>query len=152
MRENSRVSLLVAANEHKFPHPSRGLRKKKHSKPSRDTAELQAAISYARRNKILRKLGYLSYDEYLRSYTWSYIRGIVLQKNPTCEFCGNPATQVHHSRYTRGNLSGKSLKRLHSVCSSCHRLGEFTCAGQKLSPTDATRRMRAIRKLLAASR
>lgn len=148
MRESSRVSLQVEANEFRFSRPARGLRKKRNSQPSREISELHAAIAYSRRNKLVRKLGYLSYQDYLTSHLWRGIRRAVLSANPSCEFCGNPATQVHHSRYTLRNLRGTSLKRLHSVCASCHRLGEFTCAGQKLSPTDATRRMRCIRKLL----
>ena len=105
----------------------------------------RAMKQYAKRDAALRRMGFASYHDYLDSVTWARIRREVLDRHPRCEFCGGVAEEVHHSRYTVRNLTGRSLKKLHAVCRLCHREGEFTDSGQKLSPSAATRRMRAIR-------
>lgn len=40
--------------------------------------------------------------------------------------CNRVATAIHHSRYHKNDLIGRTTKFLHPVCASCHRDFEFT--------------------------
>ncbi|TBV26621.1 hypothetical protein DMZ43_06040 [Meridianimaribacter sp. CL38] len=42
---------------------------------------------------------------YLKSDAWQRKRYVVLKRdNWKCVYCGNPATQVHHTRYAKYNI------------------------------------------------
>jgi hypothetical protein len=70
---------------------------------------------------ILRQLGFTTYQDYLRSQLWMSIRRRVLAfYDGRCKDCGGKATQIHHYRYNRDNLSGKSLHGLYALCRPCH--------------------------------
>lgn len=87
---------------------------------------------YGLRNKLLRELGYASYQDYLQSERWKKIRARALQKNKgRCVHCGKPATQVHHSKYDRKGLMGNSLKHLWPVCGDDHAAAERKPDGSK---------------------
>lgn len=100
--------------------------------------------AYAKRNSIVRQLGYQDYGEYLRSHRWRKIRKKVFAKSAVCVGCYGEASQVHHAEYTWGNLSGRSLEGLLPVCGVCHDYCEFDKDGKKVSPEEATRRLHAI--------
>lgn len=121
---------------------SEGFNRKRGQKASRAIATSRRAEQYGKRNAILRKLGYQTYQSYLDSRLWYQIRSLFLLTEEFCEKCGAPATQVHHGRYTRRNLDGSSFNGLHALCAYCHLSCEFASDGFKLSPTDATRRLR----------
>ena len=54
---------------------------------------------------------------------WKALRDGKLEKQPTCEKCGAPATEVHHIVPHRGNLElFLDWDNLMSLCSKCHRL------------------------------
>lgn len=74
---------------------------------------------------VLKSLGFESYKDYLASPLWRSIRAKKLRISGKCYFCRSRASQVHHVHYTRRNLSGKSLKGLHSLCGHCHHEIEF---------------------------
>lgn len=58
---------------------------------------------------------------YLKSDAWQRKRYVVLKRdNWKCVYCGNPATQVHHTRYAKYNIGKEPIKWLESVCKSCH--------------------------------
>lgn len=83
-------------------------------------------VDYQQRNRILKEMGFESYDEYLRSELWNSIRfRLIRSKGFTCECCGKRASQVHHSMYRKENLTGQSLRGMKAVCRDCHRLIEF---------------------------
>lgn len=77
------------------------------------------------RSEILISLGFASYAEYLKSETWQRVRRVVFEmKGRRCCCCGKAANQIHHSSYTRRNLTGDSVNSIDltmfPVCSECH--------------------------------
>ena len=59
------------------------------------------------------------------SETWRKCRLAYLQKEPLCERCGNPATQVHHkARLTPDNIRDPAIAlnfdNLEALCDRCH--------------------------------
>jgi hypothetical protein len=62
-------------------------------------------------------------EEYLQSDDWKRKRHVVLKRdNWTCVQCGQPATEVHHTRYARHNIGKEPIEWLISVCKHCHGL------------------------------
>ncbi|WP_299336649.1 hypothetical protein [uncultured Psychroserpens sp.] len=58
---------------------------------------------------------------YLKSDAWKRKRYVVLKRdNWRCTYCGNKATQVHHTRYAKYNIGKEPIKWLESVCYKCH--------------------------------
>ena len=98
---------------------------------------------YAQRTKSLRKLGFTSYDDYLKSSLWQVIRRKILLPGTRCIACGKAATQVHHSRYAPQDLDGSQRTHLHPVCQGCHVQAEFTQEGWKNTPRQATEKLAA---------
>lgn len=81
--------------------------------------------SIKHRNEILTSAGYPSYREYLKSELWEKIRqACFLLKGKKCLSCGAPATEIHHSTYTKKNLLEVNLisieMTLFPVCHKCH--------------------------------
>lgn len=76
---------------------------------------------YEERNRILRRLGYATYNGYTRSKLWAAIRQKVFAVSRKCACCYGKATQIHHNVYTEANLSGESIVGLHPVCAKCHK-------------------------------
>ena len=99
---------------------------------------------YVKRNVLLAALGFKYYRLYLTSPLWQSIRSKKLAKNPDCFGCGRVATQVHHGKYTKENLSGLDDKYLFSVCKSCHFKSEFTVRGDKRGVKKATKTLTEI--------
>jgi len=61
------------------------------------------------------------YNKYLLSEDWKRKRYLVLKRdNWRCVYCGQPATQVHHKKYSKRNLGKEPLIWLVSVCKPCH--------------------------------
>ena len=62
------------------------------------------------------------YNEvYLKSDEWKRKRYVVLKRdNWRCVYCGDRATQVHHTRYAKYNIGKEPIEWLVSVCKSCH--------------------------------
>lgn len=79
---------------------------------------------YRKRERNLKKLGFESYKEYLKSDLWKSIRCLILfERNYTCHFCKGKATEVHHLRYTINTLSmvNKHFRGgLTATCRNCH--------------------------------
>lgn len=97
---------------------------------------------YLDRWKIVRSLGFVDYRDYLQSEMWAKIRARVLKKaGRKCSMCDNRANQVHHIKYTRENMSGKSLSHLIASCEECHELihlddGSFVAQKESKSRVD----------------
>ena len=90
---------------------------------------------YAKRNRILKEMGYESYPAYLASPLWARIRVDVLNLcRSRCEMCGERANQVHHNRYSEANLKGESIDGMIGTCGKCHKGVEFHRDGSKASP------------------
>jgi len=98
--------------------------------------------AYAVRDRVLfDALGY-SYQEYLESDLWKFIRAAVLgQANGICKGCGAEATEVHHLKYNKAVLLGKNffkkppkpIEALVALCRGCHERIEFCQDGKKTS-------------------
>ena len=89
-------------------------------------------VRYRIRDATLKKMGYSSYKNYLESPLWRSIRGRVLARDgDKCRICGSEADHVHHQRYNRAILSGRDIRELLSLCSSCHKGFEFDDNGKK---------------------
>lgn len=81
---------------------------------------------YWKRDKIVAKIGFASYRDYLRSELWTGIRDRVLSQAKKCRCCKESAPQcVHHHTYTKQNLSGRTLANLVALCNECHRAIEY---------------------------
>ncbi len=85
---------------------------------------------YGTRDKVLLKMGFASYADYLISDLWSGLRGQVLLEYPNCRTCGKIATVVHHTSYHKKFLQ-KGGVALVSICRTCHQLIEFREDGTK---------------------
>jgi 5-methylcytosine-specific restriction endonuclease McrA len=60
-------------------------------------------------------------NDYLKSDAWKRKRYVVLKRdNWRCVYCGDQATQVHHTRYAKYNIGKEPIEWLVSVCKSCH--------------------------------
>lgn len=103
-------------------------------KPPQNLSPLEEADYYAGRDSILKKMGYSSYKEYLKSDLWKDIRARCMRINHgACSVCSNMATNIHHNRYTLETLDGVSLKELFPLCRPCHEKIEFKDDGTKRS-------------------
>lgn len=93
---------------------------------------------YRMRDREVRLLGFDGYLQYLQSELWKTIRARVLARDKgVCLLCGEPATEVHHVRYTRETLRGDDDTRLASLCRSCHYTVEYTAGNVKRSVPEA---------------
>lgn len=89
-------------------------------------------IPYDKRDAILKRLGFLSYRDYLNSKDWKAIRIAVLATTDACEICRcAKASQVHHLAYNRAALTGRDRTKLVALCGECHRRVEFRQDGGK---------------------
>lgn len=58
---------------------------------------------------------------YLKSDEWRRKRELVLNRdNWECVHCGAPATQVHHTKYSKRRIGNEPIEWLESVCRECH--------------------------------
>jgi hypothetical protein len=117
--------------------PPRAKRKKVKDRDEVDWVMRQ----YGQRNRLLRELGIgPTYADYLASGLWSGIRRRVMGRDQgKCQICGEKATAVHHQRYRKDNLTGRSLAHMFAICEECHKLIEFDADGKKQSPMAASR-------------
>ncbi len=103
---------------------------------------------YHIRNRILLRMGYRTYKDYLKSPLWSSIRLRVLNRDGRkCKLCGCRANLVHHQRYSPGTLKGDSIKDLLSLCQPCHKEHEFDESGRKV---DALQVRHSVNRAFAA--
>lgn len=97
-----------------------------------------ARFNYRDRNRLLKRLGFLTYRAYLNSAMWRGIRGEVLAKTSRCYCCNRKATEVHHREYTFETLTTVS-QQLVPLCRSCHRKIEFKGDSKRLRVERSTR-------------
>jgi rRNA maturation protein Nop10 len=85
-----------------------------------------SGLNYKSRRKVLKRLGFKSYQAYLASPLWRSVREQVYAlKGDRCTICGSPATELHHNRYHRKDLLGLTLDNIHPLCRECHEEIEF---------------------------
>lgn len=90
-----------------------------------------------------------NYKAYLKTDLWATIRARVMKRDAhTCRICGEAATQVHHTNYTRAVLTGRCLVALFAICGGCHKFVEFRMDGGKAHlMMDVRRRIRLLAHL-----
>ena len=94
------------------------------------------------RRMALLELGFDTYEAYLFSDLWKGIRRAVLDRDRKRCRCGAKATQVHHRRYAKVDLSGATLSYLMAICRPCHEFGSKD--GERITtPEEATIRIMA---------
>lgn len=78
-------------------------------------------IHFIKRDKVLFKMGFASYKDYLRSNLWASIRARVLSLYKKCGCCREFKPQcVHHHNYKPATMKGNSIKGLVALCNACH--------------------------------
>jgi 5-methylcytosine-specific restriction endonuclease McrA len=88
--------------------------------------EIQERIEQSRADRKLEKKEWqAAYGKYLKSEKWQSLRDRVLRRaDYRCEYCGAPATQVHHKKYPRSfskmEFRGERLSKLKAICGKCH--------------------------------
>jgi hypothetical protein len=117
---------------------------KRAQKRTRRPLTASAKADLATRKDNLARLGFSSYQAYLRSSLWAEIRARVLERDErTCRFCKRPASQVHHGNYFYLTMSGENINYLFATCGPCHFRGSFSNKkGVLLSSRSATKRMK----------
>ena len=117
------------------------------AKRARGIARREVRAQYRWRDRRLREAGFSSYRGYLASVVWRKIRARVMVDGPQCwALCGRKATQVHHTDYFVATLAGDDLSKLLPVCGACHQRIEYhDKAGHKLSPSQASSKLRSLR-------
>lgn len=93
---------------------------------------------YAERNRLVRRLGFTSYADYLKSRLWADIRARVMERDRrrcvmehSGEGCACQATEVHHRRYDLLTLMGGDLSGLVAVCRTHHQQAEYGRDGKR---------------------
>lgn len=114
-------------------------------------------MTYSSRDRILKRLGFNSYREYLASTLWKTISKAVLARDYCkCRTKGctrNFPRQVHHTSYTLRNLLGIETGSLVTLCSLCHEEVEFRVItrgrrkGQRVKLPPREVRSRTIKKV-----
>ena len=79
---------------------------------------------YEKRNKILLKLGFKSYGDYLQSDLWKKIKNEAhLILGDRCIVCRRRANIFHHTVYSIETLLGKDITKLELLCSLHYKIG-----------------------------
>ena len=116
---------------------------KRHKKRYKFEKQFEKMSPYWERDKILKSLGFNSYQDYRDSELWKKeIRPKVIRRDKgVCCKCGkndrDTAIHIHHTVYTKDNLSGKSLDGMVCACAGCHHRAEFTSKSKKKSLAQA---------------
>jgi len=88
-----------------------------------------------------------TYNAYLTSQTWYYLRIKILERDSyRCVCCGKPATQVHHRSYAPKVLAGRANDKLASVCGLCHHRIHFYDDETRVRKCDVDRRFLELRR------
>ena len=83
---------------------------------------MMAKSEYIERKITLRRLGYATYKEYLKSFIWSCIKDTAKEYfGEYCYCCGALWTELHHSKYDYRTMMGLSFENLYPLCHRCHK-------------------------------
>lgn len=102
------------------------------------------------REPALKRLGFVSYDEYLRSMLYQGIARRIKKRDAyRCCLCSGTAVDVHHHHYGYDALAGRDDAALVSICRRCHIHIEHR-GSKRLSWYDTRKRFRTA--MLAVGR
>jgi len=103
---------------------------------------------YDRRNNRLSELGYLNYQDYLKSDDWKQLKNKILLDNEKCWCCLiRKSYTLHHTDYSFETLLGLRLGALIPICEHCHKHIEFDDDGNKLTIHKVNKRMKDLCKV-----
>jgi hypothetical protein len=88
------------------------------------------------REAILARMGYSSYEDYLRGKLWKAIRSRVFQRDKGCVRCRGASQEVHHMSYSEPVLRGECDEELVALCEGCHDFVEFDDDGTARSDAE----------------
>ena len=107
--------------------------------------------TYESRARVLRRMGFRSYAEYLKSDLWREVKARMFKvKGTNCYLCNRPAYTGHHNRYHEDDLNGNRLKFLHPICQKCHSEIERHSDGTKTEFYEARQRYNRARRMRSA--
>lgn len=95
------------------------------------------------RDKIIGKLGYGHYSQYLKSDLWKEVikPKVIEEHGCQCFVCGwKKGLQIHHMDYNTQNLSGQNTNNMIPLCERCHKKIEFK-NGKKVGLEQANSRL-----------
>lgn len=102
--------------------------------------------AYAKRDELLRQMGFASYEAYLKSDLWQWIKDRFKERwrgtdQWICGLCGTTDNLLlHHRSYDLDVLCGTNTKHLLvPICPACHTKIEFDEQGKKRTLEDANR-------------
>ncbi len=80
----------------------------------------QLIVNYVKRNKKLRRAGFKSYGDFIKSEKWLEIKKLAYSKlkKRECLFCHKESQDLHHVKYTK--ITSKTLTWIVPVCRKCH--------------------------------
>lgn len=135
-------AVAVQPDEH---HKNGKLKKK--WKPGKQYDRSGSGGSYYERDLNLKKIGYGSYLEYLKSPLWSTVRARVFgHYGKTCALCPRPAEQIHHNWYGEKELRGQRMCNMMPICKPCHQSIEYK-DGRKVALHEARNMFDRIREI-----
>jgi 5-methylcytosine-specific restriction enzyme A len=59
-------------------------------------------------------------DRFYNTRTWKRLRRLKLARNPLCEVCGRPASDVDHTKSINSGGDPYAMDNLRSLCHDCH--------------------------------
>lgn len=129
-----KVKKAVPCTQIKAPAPHKKIKQPKAKRRKAKSCKRlrKGGNTYESRNKILARMGFACYGDYLASKLWRGIREEVYkEKGRICLLCGEPAQALHHNRYNEAALRGIDNSCIEPVCNKCHESLEFE-NGQKV--------------------
>lgn len=98
---------------------------------------------YADRDALVQQMGFSSYEAYLLSDLWAFIRSKCFEspERKVCFKCERSGVLLvlHHADYSLSTLVGTNDRALVSVCVQCHKDAEFDRNGRKRSLAEANK-------------
>jgi len=92
---------------------------------------MEDGLTYTSRSKILEKLGFDSYSDYVESDMWKDVCESIMGEDTKCSVCGEVATILHHDDYSIETLRGDKTEGLFPLCKTCHFCVEFRTKKKK---------------------
>jgi hypothetical protein len=86
--------------------------------------------TYAERDVILGRMGFLNYADYRESDLWKDIRRRVYKfRGRNCVLCGDKSKAIHHHSYAESVLRGDDIQPMYPLCDKCHT--KIECDGRR---------------------
>jgi hypothetical protein len=82
--------------------------------------------TYAARDIVLGRIGFINYADYRESDLWKGIRRRVYKfRGRNCVLCGDKSKAIHHHSYAESVLRGEDIQPMYPMCDQCHKKIEY---------------------------